>query len=497
MPLVPASAIIAGVRSLTLARSRAKKVKCILKPDEPVCEQCAASGKTCLFRVDDLCPTLRRERFAAYGPPGKNARTIAGKKGGKKGRPDSSGADEPEDADDAQARQRRKTDAEDSRLAANGKPAKAKAVFRSFANPTNLAAPSAGPLKREEPQQQVHPAYEPPFVHPAERPSPVQQHAHTLPMGHYRSASQHSQGSAHSMQRPPLPHTSSGSSSGAMYSPSEPPQMLPSFRLAFSGASGSHAPHAGYSDARGEAPRRTSFFAASPPASSLRSTGVEARDFAASPPGVHHDGAGGQAFSPVSRWYAHPERQPGEAFPEFASPSPGKWQRAPSFSSNIGAPSPGTWAMSTFIAGATPGHEPPRSDVDEHRAAPARPAERFGAPPGSADSTSAVVRAPLREMPPPERPGSSGMRVPGRPIGAADDARPTFIVDTPQEDDEEIDGDALRRQRAPGVKKIALPFFRWVSEAAAELTGMAELTVLCSSARLPTRRASGASRSAS
>jgi hypothetical protein len=153
--------------------------------------------------------------------------------------------------------------------------------------------------------------------------------------------------------------------------------------------------------------------------------------------------------------------------------------------------------MSTFIAGATPGHEPPRSEVDEHRAAPARPVERFGAPPGSADSTSAVVRAPLREMPPPERPGSSGTRVPGRPIGAADDARPTFIVDTPQEEDEEIDGDALRRQRAPGVKKIALPFFRWVSEAVAEQTGMAELTVLCSSARLPTRRASGASRSAS
>uniref|UniRef100_V5GRX5 Zn(2)-C6 fungal-type domain-containing protein n=1 Tax=Kalmanozyma brasiliensis (strain GHG001) TaxID=1365824 RepID=V5GRX5_KALBG len=62
---------------------RAKKVRCLLSPDAPVCQNCLASGKQCLFRVDDLAPALRAARFAHCGPPSANARTIASKKSSK------------------------------------------------------------------------------------------------------------------------------------------------------------------------------------------------------------------------------------------------------------------------------------------------------------------------------------------------------------------------------------------------------------------------------
>lgn len=62
---------------------RAKKVRCLLSPDAPVCQNCLTSGKQCLFRVDDLAPALRAARFAHCGPPSTNARIIAAKKGDK------------------------------------------------------------------------------------------------------------------------------------------------------------------------------------------------------------------------------------------------------------------------------------------------------------------------------------------------------------------------------------------------------------------------------
>lgn len=147
---------------------RAKKVRCLLSPDAPVCQNCLASGKQCLFRVDDLAPALRAARFAHCGPPSANARTIASKKGNK-----SAARKSIDDSDDAAARPKpakRKKSTEDSespipkekdaahqsspaaaaQAAASSSSAtakhKAKAVFRSFANPTNLAAPLPVPI---------------------------------------------------------------------------------------------------------------------------------------------------------------------------------------------------------------------------------------------------------------------------------------------------------------------------------------------------------------
>lgn len=141
---------------------RAKKVRCLLSPDAPVCQNCLASGKQCLFRVDDLAPALRAARFAHCGPPSANARTIASTKGTKAALRKSS-----EDTDEsARARakppKRKKSDADAAEpLDTKGKASltdtatgsvsstgkqKAKAVFRSFANPTNLAAPLPVPV---------------------------------------------------------------------------------------------------------------------------------------------------------------------------------------------------------------------------------------------------------------------------------------------------------------------------------------------------------------
>ncbi|KAJ1018101.1 hypothetical protein NDA16_004968 [Ustilago loliicola] len=135
---------------------RAKKVRCLLSPDAPVCQNCLASGKQCLFRVDDLAPALRASRFAHCGPPSANARTIASKKGSKSAAPRKSHDDADESAKPKPPK-RKKSEHEDSEPAevksedtgaassSTGKQ-KAKAVFRSFANPTNLAAPLPAPV---------------------------------------------------------------------------------------------------------------------------------------------------------------------------------------------------------------------------------------------------------------------------------------------------------------------------------------------------------------
>ncbi|SJX65408.1 uncharacterized protein SRS1_15679 [Sporisorium reilianum f. sp. reilianum] len=132
---------------------RAKKVRCLLSPDAPVCQNCLASGKQCLFRIDDLAPALRAARFAHCGPPTANARTIASKKGSK---PSRKSHDEADETARPKPPKRKKSDPEGDRVeskhneeqaetSASGKP-KAKAVFRSFANPTNLAAPLPVPV---------------------------------------------------------------------------------------------------------------------------------------------------------------------------------------------------------------------------------------------------------------------------------------------------------------------------------------------------------------
>ncbi|KAK0531570.1 hypothetical protein OC842_003571 [Tilletia horrida] len=138
---------------------RAKKVKCNLKPDLPICENCSAVGKPCLFRIDDLSPAFRAQRFGAYGPPGENARTIGGGGGGSSSSNSSSNgngsanssangqqktaarpADEIPGETASQRRLRRKR-AREALLATGQRPPKAKAVFKSWANPSKLAAP--------------------------------------------------------------------------------------------------------------------------------------------------------------------------------------------------------------------------------------------------------------------------------------------------------------------------------------------------------------------
>ncbi|SNX87607.1 uncharacterized protein MEPE_06317 [Melanopsichium pennsylvanicum] len=136
---------------------RAKKVRCLLSPDAPVCQNCLASGKQCLFRVDDLAPALRAARFAHCGPPSANARTIASKKGSKnasrKSHDDAHEASRPrppkrkKSEEDGESSETKTEDPVALTVATSstGKQ-KAKAVFRSFANPTNLAAPLPVPV---------------------------------------------------------------------------------------------------------------------------------------------------------------------------------------------------------------------------------------------------------------------------------------------------------------------------------------------------------------
>ncbi|PWN51163.1 hypothetical protein IE53DRAFT_62042 [Violaceomyces palustris] len=145
---------------------RAKKIRCLLNADAPVCQNCLASGKECLFRVDDLVPSLRAARFAHYGPPSANARVIPEKRG--KGSNPSSRDDESsatEAAGGSRPRQKKRKSAggggpsggpaRRSSVDATGRVGKAKAVFKSFANPTNLAAPlPVGNLPRHPDQGQ-------------------------------------------------------------------------------------------------------------------------------------------------------------------------------------------------------------------------------------------------------------------------------------------------------------------------------------------------------
>lgn len=211
----------------TRVDSRAHKVKCILKADQPVCERCAASGKQCLFRIDDLRPDFRAERFSHLGPPGEGAREIKSRPkerrqsssrdvGGARVRKASSTSQNEQDELDEDQQQDDGDDDVDADLGAAGtskKPrirrqssgllagaappgvarideenqditnasgakVKNKPVFRSFANPSNLAAPaplSCPPVPYGAGQSPSHRAPPPPgFAYP----HPIgQQHA--------------------------------------------------------------------------------------------------------------------------------------------------------------------------------------------------------------------------------------------------------------------------------------------------------------------------------
>ncbi|CAO1624672.1 unnamed protein product [Jaminaea pallidilutea] len=141
---------------------RAHKVKCILKPDEPICERCASSGKECLFRIDDLRPDFRAKRFSHLGPPGAEAREIKSKP--KERRRSSCKKEASAGSDDAlddelgelqegnHERHGRKRDTDSAGFDDEGAPkAKSKPVFKSWANPGKLAAPLA--VKPSESEQ--------------------------------------------------------------------------------------------------------------------------------------------------------------------------------------------------------------------------------------------------------------------------------------------------------------------------------------------------------
>lgn len=112
---------------------RSKKVKCHLLPDKPVCKGCEQSGKECLFRVEDLAPALRKEMFPDYVPSMQPGSNIPNRRRRRKSMAQSTDAEDEDDEDGTS--QKFKKDNE-------GRPIKAKAVFRCFANPTKLAAPT-------------------------------------------------------------------------------------------------------------------------------------------------------------------------------------------------------------------------------------------------------------------------------------------------------------------------------------------------------------------
>ncbi|KAE8225671.1 hypothetical protein CF319_g1613 [Tilletia indica] len=130
---------------------RAKKVKCNLKPDLPICENCSAAGKTCLFRIDDLSPAFRAQRFGVYNLLSAGENDGAAQKSNTVGGGSVASADGSRIVDDvpgettSQRRMRRKR-AREAILATGQRPPKAKAVFKSWANPSKLAAPCM-PLK--------------------------------------------------------------------------------------------------------------------------------------------------------------------------------------------------------------------------------------------------------------------------------------------------------------------------------------------------------------
>ncbi|KDN42740.1 hypothetical protein K437DRAFT_257767 [Tilletiaria anomala UBC 951] len=170
---------------------RAKKVRCLLPPHSIKCENCSATGKTCLFRVDDLAPKLRQERFANHGP--RQMPSLGSAAHGAHVRAVDTGsalADDDDDADtfgdlaNANSRKRKASSAasDDPPLqqqqnadASGKKKSKSKSVFRSFANPTNLAAPSPVPAAGLQLQQTLANS---PYPQPQSQPQPQQQHPH-------------------------------------------------------------------------------------------------------------------------------------------------------------------------------------------------------------------------------------------------------------------------------------------------------------------------------
>lgn len=123
---------------------RSKKVKCHLLPDKPVCKGCAQSGKECLFRVEDLSPALRKERFPDYVPSMQPGANIPNRRRRRKSMAQSTDAEDEDEEDGTSEKIKKDND---------GRPIKAKAVFRCFANPTKLAAPTVktkGALQRAE-----------------------------------------------------------------------------------------------------------------------------------------------------------------------------------------------------------------------------------------------------------------------------------------------------------------------------------------------------------
>ncbi|CAO1631237.1 unnamed protein product [Sympodiomycopsis kandeliae] len=234
---------------------RAHKVRCILKPDQPVCERCSSSGKQCLFRIDDLRPDFRAERFAHLGPPGEGAREI---KSRPKERRQSSSRDvtarqrkassasqgEPdeieEEAEEAEVefasanpkkqkvRQDSAGNSGNSDDQSNGSKTKTKPIFRSFANPTNLAAPA--------------PMSSPPIVgglaatdHGLHRAPPPPGYAYPQTVAHHATSaplSSSSNGTYPSvdptMAQPPYPgHTAHGSVPTYAQSQSQPLYQMP------------------------------------------------------------------------------------------------------------------------------------------------------------------------------------------------------------------------------------------------------------------------------
>ncbi|PWN37888.1 uncharacterized protein FA14DRAFT_20348 [Meira miltonrushii] len=112
---------------------RSKKVKCHLLPDKPVCKGCAQSGKECLFRVEDLSPALRKERFPDYVPSMQSGANIPNRRRRRKSMAQSTDAEDEDEEDGTSEKMKKDND---------GRPIKSKAVFRCFANPTKLAAPT-------------------------------------------------------------------------------------------------------------------------------------------------------------------------------------------------------------------------------------------------------------------------------------------------------------------------------------------------------------------
>ncbi|CAO1636632.1 unnamed protein product [Parajaminaea phylloscopi] len=288
---------------------RAHKVKCILKPDQPICERCSASNKECLFRIDDLRPDFRAERFSHLGPPGAEAREIKSKPKDKKregsrqrketsttSAGESDEAEEKPDDDaagdggggmmDAKKPKRVKRmsssagTADDSLARIPG--SKTKPVFKSFANPHHLAAPApslSGPGSTLPPP--------PPGM---ARPGPsVSAHAYSPPRSYHAGE--------HSMHQPhPGPYP--------MHAP--PPPAHPAHHHSMPAAAPQYpvnaaAPHHPYGYSDGHHASSTGV-GSRPPYSHLDSA----------PPGYGHHHLNGTGASPPNSYHPPPPRSPSE-----------------------------------------------------------------------------------------------------------------------------------------------------------------------------------------